>query len=130
MSDNTLINQLVNIGFVEPWELSGRLERENQIARIIDAGWNESKHYGNEEECVIIVLNKQFLHNGLECKYFVATPRHQGKAFSDLLNGKTVNCSLLPITEEKAMSVDRFDTSFWRGGNGFIATFELQIKTQ
>lgn len=125
MANDALINRVADIGFSEPWDLSERLEKDNLVGTITDVGTSVNKHYGNKEECVIITLRKSFQHDGLECKYFVVSPRHEGATFSQLLNGSKINCGFLRITKRQAESDDRFDTSWWRGGGGFVATVKL-----
>lgn len=125
MSEKALVNKTVNIGFSEPWDLSEKLEKDNSIGIITDAGTSINKYYGNKEECVIISLKKSFQFDGLECKYFVASPRHEGITFKNLLNGDGINCSFVRVTKEQAESDNPFDTSWWRGSGGFIATIKL-----
>lgn len=128
--EKQVVNRGLDIGFSEPWELSKILKKENSIGNIIDVGVNVNKHYGNEEECLVIRLKKSFQFADLECEYFVASPRYENSSFDDLLSGKNVNCSLLRITKEQANSDDCFDTSWWRGGaGGFIATLKLLEKS-
>ena len=125
MSETKLINRDIYIGFSEPWDLSGKLEKDNTIGAITDAGTNVDKYYGNKEECLIIRLKKGFQYDGLDCKYFMVSPRYEEATFIDLLNGSEVDCSFIRITKEQANSGDRFDTSWWRGGGAFIATIKL-----
>ena len=85
MSETKLINRDIYIGFSEPWDLSGKLEKDNTIGAITDIGKGVNKYYGNKEEYLIIRLKKGFQHESLDCKYFVASPRHEGTTFTDLL---------------------------------------------
>lgn len=125
MSEAKLINRMVYIGFSEPWELSGKLEKDNTIGTITDIGRGVNKYYGNKEEYLIIRLKKGFQYDGLDCKYFVASPRLEGTTFIDLLNGNEVDYGFIRITKEQANSDNRFDTSWWRGGGAFTATIKL-----
>ena len=125
MSEKKLINRDIYIGFGEPWDLSGKLEKDNTIGTITDAGTNVDKYYGNTEECLIIRLKKRFQYEGLNCEYFVGSPRHEGTTFIDLLRGNEVSCGFIRITKEQANSDNRFDTSWWRGGGAFIVTIKL-----
>jgi hypothetical protein len=125
MTERNLIKRDVNIGFSEPWKLAEELEKENLIGAVIDAGTSMNRHYGNKDACLVIRLKKSFLFDGLECKYFVVSPRHEGTSFKDLMDGNKINCSFLRITKEQADSDNPFDTSWWRGGGGFIASVKL-----
>ncbi len=106
----------------EPWDWYDFAKEKQQSAQVllwkIDDGGKSSQIMF---ELDIPVVYKE----GMACRYFVGGPRHEGDCLDQILAGDEIVCSMIRISEERAMGSDPFDLSWWRGwkhGVGVIFT--------
>lgn len=73
-----------------------------------------------EVEKVIVKVSEGFDYDGRYCEYFLASTRHVGKDFLEILKGESLLCSFIRIGEDNLNADDPFDSSWWRGGAAFV----------
>lgn len=116
---NKLIGQNLIIYPGDPWDFCEQFGDGPFKAKILRT--QESTR------SIILEFEEPFVKDGQEYKHFNASIRHHGNELSDLLNGKTIHCSFLYLTQEYLDSEDPFDESWWRGGGlSFIGSVKKQ----
>lgn len=70
----------------------------------------------------LIRLDASVAVGNRDYRYVVASPRQRGTLVSVLHSGNPLDCALIGISEEQAMSDRALDTSNWRGGLAFLGT--------
>lgn len=98
----------------DPWELGEALHWQPLSAAIVSI----------ENESALVRLDSPFEFKNTVCEFFVASPRHEGDAMSDLIAGRPLFCGMTRISPEQAESSRPHDLSSWRGGIAMIATLE------
>jgi hypothetical protein len=78
----------------------------------------------NGKEALLLKLHTPLSYRGINCEYFVASPRHEGTDLESLVSGAVVTFAFTRIPEDRATSANAFDLSWWRGGIGLIGTLQ------
>ena len=80
---------------------------------------------GNRPSTLLLRLDYPVLFEGVRCEYFVVSPRGEESDLLTAINqGKSVNCNLTMISEDRANGTDPFDLAMWRGGCALIGNLE------
>lgn len=79
----------------------------------------------SNREALIIKIVEAFNYDNSVFEYLLAFPRNQNDSFSNLLQGKSIFCSIIRIPYEQIDSDAPFDISWWRGGGAFLGDIEL-----
>ncbi len=117
-------NILVEIGVSDPWDWGTEVGCGPFDARILK--WQLGPDGKPIQMLLSFVEPKTF--QGVDCTYFVGSPRFVGRQLEDIICGDAVHCGLTRISEERANSADPFDLSWWRGGIGLTCTMRLSRK--
>ncbi len=119
-SEDDLLDQAVIIGLSDPWELGNELGWPDIRGRVIAVDLD----FGGVER-MLVELDEPFEWKGVECRYFVGSPRHEGRTFRTVAEGDSVPCGWIRISSERARGASPLDTGWWRGGAAIIANVEL-----
>ena len=109
---------LVEIMVSDPWEWGTELGVGPFTATIVE--WE--LHDDGQAKAILLVFANTVEFEGVECRYFVGSPRFVGAHLEDIMQGKKVECCLTRIPEDRFRSPDPFDLSWWRGGVGLTCT--------
>jgi hypothetical protein len=100
----------VTIQLSEPYDLGQALSWQPLAAHILAAKADEN------DEALLLRLEKPFTSKGALCEYFVARPRHEGARIDALLVGSAILCAMTRIPPDRLQAADPFDLGWWRGG--------------
>jgi len=70
----------------------------------------------------VFKLEETRMFRDVKCEYFVAQTRHEGSDLERLSVGEPVNCNLICIPVERALSDNPLDLAWWRGGVSLLAS--------
>jgi hypothetical protein len=119
-------NMLVEILVSDPWDWCTVIGGGPFDAKILK--WKIDK--GGQAVEMLLSLLIPRTYKGVECAYFVGSPRHEEDRLEDILRGRELPCDLVCIPKDRANSTDPFDLSWWRGGIGLICTVRRSKKGQ
>jgi len=101
MTTKIMYNNLpikVEVGVSEPWDFDGTKSGGfiGEITHIL-----VEKYYSiageKTEEQALFVVSKPFVYEGMKCKYFIVSPRHEGFSFADLIAGNSLNLGMVRV---------------------------------
>jgi hypothetical protein len=116
-----LIGLSVDVVVSDPWDFAtpdGSVRFPARIARA------ETFAAGADEERLLIELDDPFVWQGNSYRFFAASERSGHGLTEDLIHGRSVDASLVAISNERVSSPDALDVSGWRGGLAARATLE------
>jgi hypothetical protein len=116
-------NMLVEIIVSDPWDWGTDVGCGPLAAKILK--WKIGKD--SQPMAMLLCLLTPQVYKGMECQYFVASPRHVECHIEDVVRGKELACGLVHIPEAHATSSDPFDLSWWRGGVALICTVRAKL---
>jgi hypothetical protein len=116
-----LLDKKIDIVLVDPWDFVTVNGSGPFVADVLQFGHDSS----TKTPALLLELHLPLKCAAEECKFFMATARHDGVALAELETGKRIVCNLTVIPEEKAKSPNPFDLSWWRGGTAVIADLSL-----
>ena len=119
-----LVGLHVDVVVSDPWELTASDGSVRFPARVVQAMTFAS---GADEERVVIEFRDPVEWHGDSFRFFVAQHRHRAGLAEELVRGRSVECGLTAVSEERASSPDPFDVSWWRGGLAVVATVEPRL---
>jgi hypothetical protein len=119
-----LVGLAVDVVVGDPWDFTSLNGSVRFPARVTNAATYAS---GADEERLVIAFLEEVAWHSNCYRFFVARHRHGHGLADDLLSGRDVECSLVPVPKERLSSSDPFDTSWWRGGLALGATLEPQL---
>jgi hypothetical protein len=120
-SETNVLDKRIDITLVDPWDFVTVNGSGPFVADVLQFGHDES----TRAPALLLELHVPLKCNAEECKFFVATARHNGVALEELKTGKPIVCNLTGIPAEKAKGANPFDLSWWRGGTAAIADLSL-----
>jgi hypothetical protein len=121
MTNNELVGKKLDIVLVDPWDFVTANGSGPFIADVVRSGHEKSTGV----EALLLGLASSLKYKTEEYKCFVATTRHEGVTFPQLLSGIQVGCNLTGIPVERAHSANPLDLSWWRGGAAAIVDLRL-----
>jgi hypothetical protein len=116
-----LVGTKVKLVLVDPWDFVTVNGPGPFTATILKT----SQGQDDNDVAVLLQVEPILQYDGMECKYFVGSPRHENKSIREILSSKLVACNLTRVPEERATSADAFDLSWWRGGIALIADLSI-----
>ena len=121
MTTNDLVGKKFDIVLVDPWDFVTTNGSGPFVADVIRVGHDKSTGV----ESLVLGLALPLKYKTEEFRYFMATTRHEGRTFQQVLSGEQVGCNLTGIPTERLQGGDLFDMSWWRGGAAAIADLSL-----
>lgn len=104
----------IAISVSDPWDFGEAIEWKSLAGQVLKVADDEQ---GGK---ALIMLDDAVTYRGSAWRYLVAKVRHQGDRIAALQSGKKVLSSMIGISDERARSVQPFDTDHWRGGLALI----------
>ena len=123
MAPDRLPGTRVALWVAEPWDVMEAQGERPFFGRVLKVGpdyWWSTKYANQDREAVFIQLDTPLLIDGVNCEYFIASPRYETDNIRSLEEGSEIFCGLTGIPEERAIGSDPFDLSWWRGGVALI----------
>ena len=114
----------VSIVLSDPWELGEALNWEPLNGRLLRM--ETSEHGGR----ALVELEKPIAYLGSDCRFVVASPRHEGEEIASVRRRKSVACAFTGISEADAGLDGVPDTLTWRGGIAFIGDIKLKSESE
>lgn len=121
---NCLDQILIELVASDPWDWVIAIGDVPLSARILR--WQLGAG-GLPVQC-LLSLESPSNYGGVQCKYFIGSPRHEGDNLDAIIVGGEVLCALTHIPDERANASDPFDLTWWRGGVGLICTVRRKNK--
>lgn len=109
----------VSIVLSDPWELGEALNWEPLKGELLRM---EAGEHGGR---ALIKLEKIITYRKSNCRFVVASPRHEGKKITSLQRRESVSCAFTGISDSQAALDGVPDTLGWRGGIAFIGDIRL-----
>ena len=116
----SVCNAQIIIRISDPWDLGESRNWQPLKGTILDV------EVENSSKALLIRLIEPFEYKNMSCEYFIATPRHEGSSYEDLIQGSSVFSGLTRIPVENVDSGNPFDLSWWRGGVALIGDIEIE----
>jgi hypothetical protein len=110
----------------EPWEWGSILGCGPFSAKILEWKINQN----DEATDFLLSLLTSQKYKGIECTYFIGSPRYKEEPLKGILQGKELSCGLVCIPKERAISLNPFDLSWWRGGIGLICSIRRTTQAE
>jgi hypothetical protein len=112
----------VKLVVIDPWDFVTANGSGPFLATVLQVGRDQTTNY----TALLLQVDPPFHYKGVECKYLVGSPRHEGRSIEQVFSGEQVTCSFTCIPEDRVKSSNPFDLSWWRGGPSVIADVSLQ----
>ena len=121
MTNSDLVGKKLDVVLIDPWDFVTTNGSGPFIANVIRFGHDKSTGV----ECLVLELALPLNYKTEEFGYFMATIRHEGRTFQQVLSDARIACNLTGIPTERLLGDDLLDMSWWRGGVAVIADLSL-----
>src|SRR5215469_15309539 len=102
MKDDDLVGKKLDILLVDPWDFVTANGSGPFVADVIGSGRDKSTGV----EALLLGLALSLRDKTDVFRYFMATTRHEGRTFQQLLSGAEVDCNLTGIPAERLQSAN------------------------
>jgi hypothetical protein len=115
-----LVGASIRIQVSDPWDFVTTYGDGPFRGKIVAVKSGES---GSEKMSALVEVNEQVQENlSLPFKYLIVSARYEFDTIDLILSSEGVDCAMIPVSIEQAKSLNPFDLSKWRGGQGLIGT--------